>query len=124
MLELHSHGRGADGADQTGVDPEAELMLRKLTKKDPITKIKALKELAELLSAKEKSELVALLPSWVCNSERIVLASHPAGRHTTSTDWPFRTIGGSGKGSTRCVSPSVGDVGAYTTAPDTCLTHP
>lgn len=46
------------------VDSTYQLVLRKMTKKDPVTKVKALAEFAELCAAAEVDAVVAILPFW------------------------------------------------------------
>lgn len=46
------------------VDTNYQLVLRKMTKKDPVTKVKALQEFLELCNASEVDAVVAILPFW------------------------------------------------------------
>lgn len=59
----------ADNASTTddmdaSVDTNYQLVFRKMTKKDPTTKVKALQEFAELLSRTEVADIKAILPFW------------------------------------------------------------
>ncbi|XP_053603510.1 E3 ubiquitin-protein ligase listerin isoform X2 [Plodia interpunctella] len=47
-----------------GLDPELAMCIKKLNKKDPITKTKALQELTELVNKSSVEDVVATLPSW------------------------------------------------------------
>lgn len=46
------------------LDTNFQLVLRKMTKKDPITKVKALQEFGELCTAADVDTVVAILPFW------------------------------------------------------------
>ncbi|KAI1294576.1 E3 ubiquitin-protein ligase listerin [Halotydeus destructor] len=50
--------------EDTAVDSEFRMVTRKLTKKDSVTKIKALQELAELVDQKDERDVKQLLPYW------------------------------------------------------------
>ncbi|XP_071956221.1 E3 ubiquitin-protein ligase listerin-like [Antedon mediterranea] len=54
---------GADDFDSC-LDPEIRLALRKLTKRDAITKLKAMQELASLCKEKEEDSVGGILPHW------------------------------------------------------------
>ncbi|XP_060801927.1 E3 ubiquitin-protein ligase listerin [Amyelois transitella] len=47
-----------------GLDPELAMCIKKLNKKDPITKTKALQELKELVNKSSVEDVEAVLPSW------------------------------------------------------------
>lgn len=46
------------------LDTNFQLVLRKMTKKDPITKVKALQEFGELCTTADVDTVVAILPFW------------------------------------------------------------
>lgn len=46
------------------IDSNYQIVLRKMTKKDPITKVKALLEFAELVSTSEMETVSSILPFW------------------------------------------------------------
>lgn len=46
------------------IDANYQLVLRKMTKKDPITKVKALQEFADLIGNSEVDTVIAVLPFW------------------------------------------------------------
>lgn len=46
------------------VDTKYQLVLRKMTKKDPVTKVKALQEFTELCTDSDVEGVVAILPFW------------------------------------------------------------
>ena len=48
----------------SNVDAHYQLVLRKMTKKDPITKVKALQEFAELIGTSEMDTIISVLPFW------------------------------------------------------------
>jgi hypothetical protein len=60
-----SNGFSALSEDYTVNDTAIEFQFQKLKKKDPVTKLKALKELSIIFEQRSKSELEIILPSWV-----------------------------------------------------------
>ena len=54
------------------VDNDLQLVLKKIAKRDPVTKLKAMEELRTLLATKAPEDAAKTLPRWVC-----------AGRHST-----------------------------------------
>lgn len=59
----------ADYAGGANLDSELVLILKRLSKRDPITKLKALEDLEAYLKSKEDSnDLVNVAGSWVINS--------------------------------------------------------
>lgn len=46
------------------IEPELRLLVKKLTKKDNVTKLKALQEFAELVPTKDEKSLTAFLLYW------------------------------------------------------------
>lgn len=48
----------------SSVDPTFQIILRKMTKKDPITKYKALQEFCEIISKSDVEMVKAILPFW------------------------------------------------------------
>ncbi|KAL3679930.1 hypothetical protein R1sor_022886 [Riccia sorocarpa] len=65
-------GSSADGDLLMDVDGEASLHLKRLSKKDSTTKLKALTALTSLFKERSSAELSALLPSWVFEYKRLV----------------------------------------------------
>lgn len=55
----------ASALSTQGLDAEAQVLLRKIGKKDTMTKLKALAELIELTPARGAEWTCALLPNWV-----------------------------------------------------------
>lgn len=53
-----------DEIDTAAIDSTYQIVLRKMTKKDPITKVKALLEFAEMVNASELDTVVSVLPFW------------------------------------------------------------
>uniref|UniRef100_A0A2A4K9H9 E3 ubiquitin-protein ligase listerin n=1 Tax=Heliothis virescens TaxID=7102 RepID=A0A2A4K9H9_HELVI len=49
---------------EQGLNPEFQMCIKKLNKKDPITRTKALQELCELINNGDVEDVVAALPSW------------------------------------------------------------
>ncbi|KAJ8727288.1 hypothetical protein PYW07_001407 [Mythimna separata] len=49
---------------EQGLNPEFQMCIKKLNKKDPITRAKALNELCELVNNGDVEDVVAALPSW------------------------------------------------------------
>ncbi|CAD0197171.1 unnamed protein product [Chrysodeixis includens] len=49
---------------EQGLTPEFQMCIKKLNKKDPITRAKALQELCELVNSADVNDVVAALPSW------------------------------------------------------------
>ncbi|KAJ8733578.1 hypothetical protein PYW08_001876 [Mythimna loreyi] len=49
---------------EQGLNPEFQMCIKKLNKKDPITRAKALHELCELVNNGDVEDVVAALPSW------------------------------------------------------------
>ncbi|XP_075971951.1 E3 ubiquitin-protein ligase listerin [Anticarsia gemmatalis] len=49
---------------EQGLSPEYQICIKKLNKKDPITRTKALQELCELVNNGNVDDVVATLPSW------------------------------------------------------------
>lgn len=56
----------------TEVDGEASLHLRRLSKKDPITRVKALEALGILFKERPANELRQLIPNWIFEYKRLV----------------------------------------------------
>ncbi|XP_037296543.1 E3 ubiquitin-protein ligase listerin [Manduca sexta] len=54
----------ASASMENDIDPEFQMCIKKLNKKDPITKTKALQELTELVNNSKVDDVVAMLPSW------------------------------------------------------------
>lgn len=48
----------------SSIDSNYQIVLRKMSKKDPITKVKALLEFAELVSTSEMETVSSILPFW------------------------------------------------------------
>ncbi|KAJ0179065.1 hypothetical protein K1T71_005840 [Dendrolimus kikuchii] len=48
----------------SGLNPEYQMCMKKLNKKDPITRTKALQELLELVNKSQVEDVVQALPSW------------------------------------------------------------
>ncbi|BBN16555.1 E3 ubiquitin-protein ligase listerin [Marchantia polymorpha subsp. ruderalis] len=65
-------GPSPDGELLTDVDGEASLHLKRLSKKDSTTKMKALAALTALFKDRPAAELSTLLPSWVFEYKRLV----------------------------------------------------
>ncbi|KAL2613161.1 hypothetical protein R1flu_024853 [Riccia fluitans] len=65
-------GPSGDGELLMDVDGEASLHLKRLSKKDSTTKLKALTALTTLFKERSSAELSALLPSWVFEYKRLV----------------------------------------------------
>ncbi|XP_059048833.1 E3 ubiquitin-protein ligase listerin [Achroia grisella] len=63
-----------------GLNQEFSMCVKKLNKKDPITKIKALQELTELVNKSDVDEVEAVLPSW----------THFYKTLSVDTDWKVR----------------------------------
>lgn len=53
-----------ESLDQLTLDPQLQLILRKMSKKDPVTKVKALQEFTELLKSYDVERTKNLLPIW------------------------------------------------------------
>ncbi|CAH1646885.1 unnamed protein product [Spodoptera littoralis] len=49
---------------EQGLNPEFQICFKKLTKKDPVTRAKALQDLCELVNNGDVEDVVAALPSW------------------------------------------------------------
>nr|XP_026489155.1 E3 ubiquitin-protein ligase listerin [Vanessa tameamea] len=58
-----------------GLSPEYSVCFKKLNKKDPITKTKALQELTELVKNSNVDEVVAALPSWAHFYQTLIIDS-------------------------------------------------
>ncbi|XP_046963350.1 E3 ubiquitin-protein ligase listerin [Vanessa cardui] len=58
-----------------GLSPEFSICFKKLNKKDPITKTKALQELTELVKNSNVDEVVAALPSWAHFYQTLIIDS-------------------------------------------------
>ncbi|XP_064071487.1 E3 ubiquitin-protein ligase listerin [Vanessa tameamea] len=58
-----------------GLSPEFSVCFKKLNKKDPITKTKALQELTELVKNSNVDEVVAALPSWAHFYQTLIIDS-------------------------------------------------
>ncbi|XP_050343792.1 E3 ubiquitin-protein ligase listerin [Nymphalis io] len=58
-----------------GLNPEFSVCFKKLNKKDPITKTKALQELTELVKNRDIDEVVASLPSWAHSYQTLIIDS-------------------------------------------------
>lgn len=68
-------GGGGSGGDDAGfgIDGELGQQLRRLGRKDPITKLKALGSLSVLLKEKSKEDIIPVMPQWAFEYKRLLL---------------------------------------------------
>lgn len=64
-----------DDAFDASLDGDLKMSLRKLSKKDPLTKSKALDELKSLIELKSTDDCVAILPYWSKSFTKLALVS-------------------------------------------------
>jgi hypothetical protein len=61
--------------EDTSLDSDFRVVLRKLTKRDATTKVKALVELSTLCREKDDATLLVVLPFWPRLFNRLVMVS-------------------------------------------------
>ena len=64
-----------DDAFDASLDGDLKMSLRKLSKKDPLTKCKALDELKSLVDAKSLDDCIAILPYWAKSFTKLALVT-------------------------------------------------
>lgn len=66
MLQDFSIADSSNGIEDmdASLDTNYQLVFRKMTKKDPVTKVKALQEFSELILKTESSTIKTILPFW------------------------------------------------------------
>lgn len=64
---------GEEGHISGNVDSEMSQHLRRLSKRDPTTKLKALRALRELVEGKDPAEVAPVLPAWGYSFRRLAM---------------------------------------------------
>ena len=76
LLTPMGSGMLLDDAFDAGLDGDLKMSLRKLSKKDPLTKCKALDELKALIDIKTTDECVTILPYWSKSFTKLALVHY------------------------------------------------
>ncbi|KAF4389556.1 hypothetical protein F8388_009689 [Cannabis sativa] len=70
---LDSSLAGEDSASFQDIDSEVAVHLKRLARKDPTTKLKALSSLSELIKEKPGKDLVTVIPQWAFEYKRLLM---------------------------------------------------
>ncbi|KAL9169500.1 hypothetical protein ABFS82_04G082900 [Erythranthe guttata] len=62
-----------DAVPFTDIDGEVAQHLKRLSRKDPITKLKALTSLSQLIRQKEAKEIVTIIPQWAFEYKKLLM---------------------------------------------------
>ena len=75
------------------VDNDLQLVLKKIAKRDPVTKLKAMEELRTLLATKAPEDAAKTLPRWVCAPRALWVCAPPATLRCRHADGPICRMG-------------------------------